>query len=152
MVSTLPSSPARKPGNPSPRSYHGLGRRRREDIRAIRCGGSNCCGPKSTRRKTIELNRSCFYRTGLVAGWIATGACTVSLRDAGRAPPAAFPLRQCCRFFILFSFPAEILYIGKFDDLTHPGHKARHIFTYIIHVCLYVCMCMYVYVYASQYF
>ena len=69
MVSTLPSSPARKPGNPSPRSYHGLGRRRREDIRAIRCGGSNCCGPKSTRRKTIELNRSCFYRTGLVEGW-----------------------------------------------------------------------------------
>ena len=105
MVSTLPPSPARKPGNPSPRSYHGLGRRRREDIRAIRCGGSNCCGPKSTRRKTIELNRSCFYRTGLVAGWIATGACTVSLRDAGRAPPCTLPPKtaMCIFYFVLSS-------------------------------------------------
>ena len=90
MVSTLPPSPARKPGNPSPRSYHGLGRRRREDIRAIRCGGSNCCGPKSTRRKTIELNRSCFYRTGLVEGGYRPEPvlCRCATRDG--LPPAPF--------------------------------------------------------------
>ena len=111
VVSTLPPSPAGKPGNPSPRSYHGLGRRRREDIRAIRCGGSNCCGPKSTRRKTIELNRSCFTGPALSKVGISTGsgtvtpeACTVSLRDSGRATPAPFPLRQPCAFFIFSVF------------------------------------------------
>ena len=149
MVSTLPSSPARKPGNPSPRSYHGLGRRRWEDIRAIRCGGSNCCGPKSTRRKTIELNRSCFYRTGLVAGWVATEPVLCRCATRHGLHPAPFPLRQPCAFFIFFCFPAKILYIGKFDDLTHPGHKARHTFAYIIYVCVYVYVCVCICFYLS---
>ena len=123
-----------------------LGRRRREDIKAIRV---EYRGPKSTRRNTIELNRSCFYRTGLVESWdidrsgpLPPRACTVSLCDAGRATPASFPLRQPCAFFTFFCFPVKNLHISKFDDFTHHGHKARHAFTYIIYVCVYVCVCV----------
>ena len=102
MVSTLPSSPPRKPGNLSAVGVPRLGRRRREDIKAIRV---EYRGPKSTRRNTIELNRSCIYRTGLVEGWISTGSLYCVAARRGTGSPCTLPPKtaMCIFYFFLFS-------------------------------------------------
>ena len=138
VVSTLPPSPARKPGNPSPRSYHGLGRRWRDDIRAIRVTYRPSCGTEVNPSEHHRAEQVLFLqdRPCRMLGYRPVGTVTpeslycVAARR-GTPPPCTLPPKTAMCIFYFFCFPAKILYIGKFDDLTHPGHKARHRFIYI---------------------
>ena len=129
VVSTLPSSSARKPRNPSAWGAvpSRLGRRWREDIRAIRV---TLCSPVARSQPVgtpYSLQGPVFTGAGLVEGpnidlWgtvsPASRVCRESRHtDRGTTPP----LRKCCRCFTFFPFTPPFLYFGKIYDLTHPG-------------------------------
>ena len=134
VASTLPSSSARKPRNPSAWGAvpSRLGRRWREDIRAIRV---TLCSPVA---RTQPVGKPCVSPCSLVPArhepTLTRGRIEAEAADPPGSTPAGnwchrsrpSPLRECCRFLTFFPFSPPSLYFKKFEDFTHHGHLALY--------------------------